>query len=461
MASERQSADNVDAGALTDEPASGSAAGWLRAIAIAAVAIGLAGSIVMVSLPRYLAESTPERALGLDGRQPLALATLADRTLETLVTERQKMAEASSDAAARADFAEAHKDEIENARRQAEAAISRTPLNARGLRMLGQVADLRGDAAAAERLMRGAARLSIREAVANYWLLEASLARDDAAAVITYSDIALRTRSQMTPFIVPVLARLAQSKSGNLLVKKLLASNPPWRRRFMELLPRSVTDARTPLDLMLFLKDTDTPPTLADLRGYLDVLIAAKQYDLAYYTWLQFLPPEQLSSLGLLFNGSFSSATTELPFDWHIPRGSGVSIQIVSRTDRPDDTALRLMFGTGRASFEPISQTIVLAPGTYTFSGSYLGELVAKRGLLWKVACVTDPSSPIGSSRPFNGKTPAWSEFRFALTVPPAGCPMQRLELLLDARSESERLVTGVAWFDDLKIQRNEDDKPL
>ena len=41
-------------------------------------------------------------------------------------------------------------------------------------------------------------------------------------------------------------------------------------------------------------------------------------------------------------------------------------------------------------------------------------------------------------------------------TVPDADCCAQKLHLKLAARSESERLVTGAIWYDELGISRVE-----
>ena len=89
--------------------------------------------------------------------------------------------------------------------------------------------------------------------------------------------------------------------------------NPPWRAQFFANLQKNITDARTPLDLLLSIKDAPTPPTAAELRDYLALLIDNNFYELAYYVWLQFLRHEQLARVGLLFNGGFETRPSVPP----------------------------------------------------------------------------------------------------------------------------------------------------
>ena len=221
-----------------------------------------------------------------------------------------------------------------------------------------------------------------------------------------------------------------------------------------------MTDARTPLDLLISLKTTSTPPTSDEIARYLDALITHKFYDLAYYTWLQFLPPEQLSSAGLLFNGNFEVAPSGMPFDWVITQGSGVTIDIVPRPDKNNERALLVDFLYGRVDYHSVFQLVVLAPGTYQFNGQYSGTIVGPRGLKWRIVCANESNTRIGESPMITGTTPTWKKSDFTFTVPAAGCSAQYVRLDLDARMASEQLVSGSMLFGDLSISRvtNEQD---
>ena len=104
---------------------------------------------------------------------------------------------------------------------------------------------------------------------------------------------------------------MAELPAASADLKVLLSTDLPWRPQFLSSFPNAISDARTPLDVLLSLKDTANPPTPRDLRPYLDFLIQHGFYDLAYYTWLQFLP----------LSGSLKPGTSTTEASMCLPRG--------------------------------------------------------------------------------------------------------------------------------------------
>jgi tetratricopeptide (TPR) repeat protein len=449
-------------------------------IILGGCAVILTWLVVSRSLAAYLADVAPHSALWLNPRQPDALINLADRSINASVNvpgsamdvagqASQQQNDTSVATTGVPDSAATASENLNQAfeivdqnrsvdlpeiRARLESALMNEPLNARALRILGQLADTSKDNDDASKYMTAAARLSLHEGIAVYWLMRKSTAANDYKAAISYADALLRTDPGLGPYVVPILAHFAEQQASKDLVKTLLESNPPWRGLFFGALPDSVTDARTPLEFLLALSTTPTPPTSAEIGRYLDFLIRHRFYDLAYYTWLQFLPADELRNAGLLFNGSFEVAPSGLPFDWVITQGSGVTIDIVPRRDKNNAHALLVDFLYGRVDYHSVSELVLLPPGTYQFAGQYNGKIAGPRGLKWRIVCAGESNTRIGESPMISGVTSAWKDIEFIFTVPAADCRAQYVRLDLDARMASEQLVSGSMLFDELHISR-------
>jgi hypothetical protein len=407
----------------------------LRTIVLAPLAVFLVWQVTTKSFVAYLAETAPETATGIQPDDPVAFLKLA----ETSLGANPKSLSAET---------------REQIRTWTQNVMLKEPLNARALSILAHLAEDGADDKRTSRLMLAAARRSVHESSAIYWLMRQSYGREDFASTVYYADILLRTRPRYATGVIPVLAQMSEHTKGSIELKRLIESNPPWRSQFFSALSGNIVDARTPLNLLLSLKDTHNPPTVAEINLYLSFLIEKKLYQIAYYAWLQFLSPEQLGGLGLLFNGNFESAPSGLPFDWLITPGSGATVDIVPRPDQDDKRALFIEFGYGRIELGPIRQLVVLAPGAYQLKGEYQGEIIGQRGLQWRVTCAEGASVSIGQSPMAVGIARSWKSFEFEFTVPHKDCRAQYVDLVFDARSASEKLVTGSIWYSGLRIDR-------
>ena len=384
----------------------------LSVLVFAALAVVLVGLVVTKSLAAYFAELDPDTAIWLNSHEPFALMRLADKrlalnpelrqpegtaqgtagvTMEPGAPESPDLASSLAQVASQA-FDENRPgtsqqplwsgaisdlklspEDREVVARLAKDAVHSDPMNARTIRILGQLQETSGNPTQVHPYMDVAARLSQRESYAVYWLMLHAYESRDYAAALRYADILLRTRSTGPQLATPVIARLAENKDASGEVKALLSANPPWRGRVFDALLTNITDARTPLDLLLALKDTSHPPEAKEVGRYLDFLVGKKFYDLAYYAWLQFLPSEDLSTISLLFNGSFEKVVSGQPFDWSLAQGDGASASRVERPDRGDQHALSIEFGHGRVEFPGVRQITMLAPGRYALKGEFKG----------------------------------------------------------------------------------------
>jgi hypothetical protein len=414
----------------------------------------LAWRIVVTNLAVHLIDVAPRAALLLGSSNPRVLVELVDREVNRDAARVPGIAARSSGAAqkAGATLSPARRDRL---RAWTEAAIAQSPLDAKALRLLGQLSADRS----AESFMEVAARRSLNETRAHYWLLQRRLAQARYADVLHHADILLRSRPELVDFVVPALVVLAENRSAAGALEQALARNPPWRERFFSRLPEFVTDVRAPLRLMLSLKTTPFPASADEQRPYLTKLLERGAYDFAHFAWRSLLASQRAGDVDLLENGDFARPPSGLPFDWTIARGAGVGIDIVPRPDDAGGRALMIDFGHGRAGPHVVQQYVKLAPGAYRMAGRLRGDLVGRRGLRWRVACVNGPQA-VGESEMAIGRFPVWKRFQFAIVVPEKDCPLQMVRLALDARSPSEWMASGRIWYADLKIEPSETGAP-
>jgi hypothetical protein len=416
-----------------------------RVVIFTILGLALCWLAVSHSVVALLSTAAPKLALKIRAYNSQSLLRLVEGELHTIAEDGDKTPNSPRLSSSR----------IKALRENAQRALIAAPLSARAYRVLGQIAEIEGSAPKAERFMYAAVRRSLNERIAVDWMMRQSADRKSHQATAYYADVLLRSTPGVTPYVTPVLAQMAEDSAGKSEINKLLAANPNWRRAFFSHLGASLTDARTPLDLFLSLKDSSAPPTPDELSSYQSFLFKHKLYDLAYNVWLQFLPPNELASAGFLFNGDFESRPTGSPFDWIALPGVNVTVDFALRPQNTSNRALVVDLGPGRVEFRGVSQTILLPPGDYVFKGIYMGEIHGPRGVQWSVRCM-DGKATLGQSKMILGSFPDWRAFELPLIVPEDGCSAQVIELKLAARSPSEKLAFGAIWFDDFSISRTE-----
>jgi hypothetical protein len=414
---------------------------------LALVAVLLFALISTRSLVSYLDSIDPDWALAVRGSDARAELKIAD---DLVARSAEIKGEDGGPDVGIAPDAQAKK----QIRDRILGALFAEPSNARGMELLGELAAEAKDTISADAFMQAASKRSLRSPAALYWLMCRRLSQGDVAATIAFADALLRILPASMPSVAPALARIAEMPGGVEAMITSLSQEPPWRESFLRALDGQARNADTQLGLLLGLAKTAHPPKLQEIDAYLRDQIARKNYQFAYYAWLQFLPSQEMKAAGPLFNGNFRFAPSALPFDWTIQGGNGVIEEIAAADEQTDKKVLSIELGGGRVDFRPISQLLILAPGRYHFSGVSKGQLDGPRGLKWQIACVASSSNIVGETSTFLGSIPELTEFSTTFEIP-SGCAAQTMRLILDARTTSETLVSGSIIFADLKIERD------
>ena len=96
-------------------------------------------------------------------------------------------------------------------RNWSEQALRNDPLNARAFRILGLLSQDNNERT--EVLMQAAVHRSLHESAATYWMMQKSYQKQDYPATIRYADTLLRTRSDVAPYVMPILGSIARKRT--------------------------------------------------------------------------------------------------------------------------------------------------------------------------------------------------------------------------------------------------------
>lgn len=469
---------SVDRETNTSEPRQRGWGDWSRIGLSGTVFVAGAWLLVTQSLPYAVATWNPELALWLNPRHPAPLLARATQLRDTLirsttakdtgsvvdVTAPLGAADADSSATAGtetqnpSDKRSARPDTQHDAvraeiRKLAHRVLAVEPLSARAHRLLGEFSQ---DRATARRHMQAAVARSRRESIAVLWLLNDRFVAQDYAEAVTLADILLRTRPALDDYAIGYIARIAETPTGEKLLVAKLARAPPWRSRVLRRLAQFTSLPTTPLNIMRSLKETGAPVLAEDQTDYLQHLISEGAIELAYTAWLQLLPKDEFAKTGFLNNSGFESRPRPIAFDWRIDPARNAIAGFAPKPGVPDERAFHIVFRNGRITFPSLKQTLVLGAGAYQLDWMSLGRVRGKRGLKWRVICQS--GATVAESEPLLGRLWIWTRFSMRLVVPDdAKCRSQTLELIHDARSESERFLDGEIWLDDLSLIRAAD----
>jgi hypothetical protein len=446
----------------------------LRACGIGLLCVAALWIVLTKSLPYALAPHHADAALALNPNNPIALIAKAEEKKKKLVEllgldgEASKEQERTETDSANVLFSlpEATLPKAKSADKENESAgereqlsaeirdlalrvIANDPLNATAFRLLAEATT---NTEQIRLLMQEAFKRSRRESSAAFWLLNDSIYRKDFVSAIRYSDILLRTRPALEPYVFAYLSLLAEAPEARDLLLAKLENAPRWRLRFFHSLPANLKSVTTLLAIVTALKDKAKPVLPTEIKAYLNFLIRRGQVDVAYDIWLQFLPAADVENLGFLTNANFQNQPSGLPFDWTINDGVNALAEITPLEAGGD---LHVTLNDGRVKFPVVSQVLILPPGRYRLEGKLRGAVTGKRGLRWQLLCTASGRRSLGETEMLVGRTDQWRVFSFYAEVPRADdCRGQTLRLFHDARSASEELISGEIWFSDLRVER-------
>ena len=321
--------------------------------------------------------------------------------------------------------------------RMARRALLRQPLNASAVRLMGYVADARGERDRARKLITTAAGLSRREFGAQLWLIEDAVARKDTFGALQHYDIALRSTESSGSILIPTLT----GALGDPAVRKGLASYVRQRAAWVPaFLADAIANSNNPADVADILLRAGKLPSNEEYRNISDSLLAKLAEKNMFSTFQQLyrsLPqsrPTTLDSIGM------NKDTVSLSYPvagWSIIDHPAAGGRFSEAADNSVISA-RLFAGSGERQLLMRKYTFY-KPGSYRFKASYNVIQTTSNGQIqWNFQCLSaNENTPIWQSiAPLNKSSGSTKE---AFTIP-ANCNNQQLSISVAGGAEQ----TGV-----------------
>jgi hypothetical protein len=331
--------------------------------------------------------------------------------------------------------------------------LAREPLDRAALRNLSYLFAADGQAKRGQELMTAAADSAMRDSIAQANALPVMLEKGDFVRAVKSLDALLRTNPQSGETLYPVVSQLAEQSQSRQQVINVLTTTPPWRLAFLEWLAGKGGRPQTAHDILSGLKATDAPPTGWEVLSLLRHFLSAKDYETAYFMWLDMLSEEKIRKAGNIFDGGFSLplAPPWLYFSWTATPSASVNINSVPRSTGSTDNVLRIDFVNNRDKVAPMQQFLRLSPGSYVYSGEMRTDnLRAEAPLGWQLYCLEGDRGQISfiETKP---KLPTWDRFETRFEVP-QGCATQLLTLRISSSATLDQKISGSVFYDNLAI---------
>ncbi len=390
-------------------------------LAIGVASLFAAWRIVAITQADRWANVDPDRALRWIDRHPSALLEKAERQLR--------------------------EGQLAAAKATARKLVAVEPLEGRGFRVLGEIADREGNKADALKLYGIATRRSPRDLPARGWMIQHLLLKGDYAPAIEHIDVVMRISPQHRPKLALLLAQLAAEPTFAEKLVLALARAPAWRPELLSTL--LAAEDPKPADAIFPALRRAGGLTDSEFDQWIAQLMRQGRWSDAYVRWVGTLELPD-GRIPAVYNGDFELPISGRGFDWRISRIPGVSLEFV-----PDRNSKGL---SAHASFRwrpvdrvNIEQPLLLAPGSYRFSSRVRADaLRSEKGLEFSITC-DGQAAPLASSERISGSF-GWRVFAMDVVVPGEACQGQWLRVVNPAPAGIAQQISGDFWFDDLKI---------
>jgi hypothetical protein len=338
---------------------------WVKLVAWFSVVGYVAWLSFIHAVANITWQQNPDMALRFVPDHPLALSRKADE----LFAEKQ-------DAAT-----------LARVEAMAKQSLRGGALNPVAIRLLGYVADIRGNREKARELMLLSHRVSRRDFGTQLWLIEDAVARGDKNQALFHYDIAMRTAPSSYPILFPTLIGALADPDVRKGLVPYVRRAPEWLSGF---LIEAMNTGNNPANLADVLVKSGRLPETEQYRNLSDALLrqlAENEKLPAFRQYFASLPNSNVESLQMVALGK---ATVNLRYPaagWQVVDSAAIGGGF-SAPDKNGQQKLTAFAGSGERG-EMMRKILFLNPGPYRFQANYSAvESSPDAEIRWDLLCL-------------------------------------------------------------------------
>lgn len=301
-------------------------------------------------------------------------------------------------------------------------------LNPVAIRLLGYVADARGNRDKARELMLLSQKVSRRDFGTQLWLIEDAVARDDKKQALYHYDIALRTTPSSFPILMPTLVGALNDPEVRSGLAPYVKAAPNWLPAF---LGEAINTAENPANVAAVLIQAGQLPDRDEYRSLQNALLSQLAAKFQFPAFRQYYLGLKGSNAATLQSAGLNMLSINLPHSvagWQLVDHPAIG-GTFSSADNAGRSTLLAFAGSGERG-ELMRKYLFLKPGNYQFSALYdAAEAAPDSEIRWEMQCLSaaaNVSKWIAAAPVRQGRSSASQPFSLGTE-----CPYQLLTLQL------------------------------
>ena len=339
---------------------------WIKIVVISVVTAYLAWLSFIHAVANITWDRNPDVALYYVPDHPLALSRKADE----LFAQKQDPAT------------------LAKVEAMAKQSLRGGALNPVAIRVLGYVADVRGDTKKARELMLLSQKVSRRDFGTQLWLIEDAVARNDKKAALYHYDIAMRTTPSSFPILFPTLTGALNDPEVRVALAPIVRQAPSWLPVY---LGDAINSIENPANLAEVVVKAGGLPDEEAYRGLSNSLLGQLAAKNKFPAFRQFYLSLKGAGRAAFQSASLTKDTVNIPYPamgWQVVENPGIGGSF-SQANNKGQFSVSAFAGSGERG-ELMRKMLFLDPGSYRFRVQYSAlDGVSDAEIRWDLYCVS------------------------------------------------------------------------